>query len=178
MHMFKCRICGEPYMGNAKLSHCPFCGASDNYIVFAKDWAEIENVDLSDKSRANLEHALLMENNSALFYACSYEISMDIELSTMFKALWRMEAEHVSLIRGLLGIPKPEEEEDNRGRCHALEQLNVTDARERENRAIEFYTQAAADAVELRVKELFSAFAEIESSHLELITDAESRFSM
>jgi rubrerythrin len=178
MQMFKCGICGDSYMGNAKPSHCPFCGAPEKYIVLAENWAQTEGADLSNISKANLEHALLLENNSMLFYTCSCEISMNAELAVMFKALARMEAKHASIIRDLLGVPSPEEVEDNRGRCHALDQLNVKDAREREERAVEFYTQAAQAAQEPRVKDVFSAFAEIEALHMELVEDAENRFAV
>jgi rubrerythrin len=176
MHLFKCRICGDPYMGTTKPSNCPFCGALEKYIVFAEDWTETEPVEISDVSKSDLQHALMIENNSALFYECSHEISMSAELSSMFKALTKMEYEHASIVRELLGIPKPEEKEDNRGRCHAMDQLNLRDAGDREKSAIDFYTQAADRATQERVKEIFTAFAEIEALHIELIKKTEDKF--
>ncbi|MBI4734264.1 MAG: ferritin [Rubrobacteridae bacterium] len=176
MQMFKCRICSESYMGTVKPSHCPFCGASENYIGLTENWQETECVEISDSSKSDLQHALMIENNSALFYTCSYEVSMNAELVAMFKALARMEDEHVSVIRGLLCIPEPQEKEDNRGRCHAMAQLNIRDALEREKSAIDFYTLAAQRATEERIKEVFTAFAEIEAAHIELIKNAENKF--
>jgi len=181
METYKCRICGDTFLGRDIPSNCPFCGVAKSYIVFASDWSnweEGEKFELSEVSKANLEHALMVENNTMLFYQCSCEVSVDIELSAMFEALARVEAEHLSIIRELLGLPKPAEVEDNRGRCHALEQANMKDAFDREKRAINFYRQAAGVAVEPRVKEVFTAFAEVEESHLELVEKVMEAFSV
>jgi len=169
MEVFKCRICGDPYVGAARPSHCPFCGAPETYIIPARDWQEEETVELSEVSAANLEHALMIENNNALFYTCAYEVAMDAEIESAFKALARVEAEHASIVRKMLGLPKPAEEEDNRGRCHALEQANVNEALDREKRAIDFYARAAEVAIEPRVKEIFAALVEIETTHIEVV---------
>ncbi|NCO65025.1 MAG: ferritin [Candidatus Aquicultor secundus] len=168
MEVFKCRICGDPYVGGSKPSHCPFCGAPSNYIILAHDWQEPEAFELTEVSKADLEHALMLENNNALFYTCAYEVSMNVELSAMFKALAKVEAEHASVIRKLLGLPKPIEEEDNRGRCQALDQGNIKEAHDREKRAIDFYSRAAEVAIEPRIKEVFTALVEIEKTHIEL----------
>jgi rubrerythrin len=165
-------------MAANKPNNCPFCGAPEKFIVLAKDFKEDEVGELSDATKSNLEYALLMENNSMLFYACSHEISMNAELAFMFKALERMEAKHASVIRKILGVPEPEEVEDNRGRCHALDQLNLTDSVERENRAIELYKKIVDEAVEPRVKQVFTAFLETETAHTELIKEAGSRFGV
>jgi len=180
METYKCRICGDTFLGRDIPSNCPFCGAAKVYIVFAGDWSnweEEESLELSEVSKANLEHALMIENNSMLFYQCSCEVSVDNELSAMFEALAGIEARHLSIIREILGLPKPAEVEDNRGRCHALEQANIKDALDREKRTMNFYGQAAGVAVEPRVKEVFMALAEVEESHIELIEKAIEAFS-
>lgn len=167
MEVYKCRICGDPYVGSVRPSHCPFCGAPERYIVPAGEWKE-EAFELSEVSRANLQHALMVENNNALFYRCAYEVGLDVELTSMFKALYKVEAEHASIIRKMLGLPRPVEDEDTRGRCHALEYANIKEAHDREKRAIDFYSRAAEVAVEPRVKEVFTALVEIEKTHIEL----------
>jgi rubrerythrin len=101
---------------------------------------------------------------------------MDVELMAMFKALSKVEAEHASVIRKLLGLPKESQEEDTRGRCHAIESENLKEAHDREQKAIVFYAQAAEVAVEPRVKEVFTAFVEIEKTHLELNDKAMKSF--
>ncbi|MDZ7798681.1 MAG: hypothetical protein U5L76_03640 [Patescibacteria group bacterium] len=47
-------------------------------------------------------------------------------------------------------------------------QDNLKESHERETRAIEFYRQAAAEAENERVKEIFEAFIEVETDHLHL----------
>ncbi|MBS3908705.1 MAG: ferritin [Actinobacteria bacterium] len=176
MEVYKCRICGDPYLGSGVPSHCPFCGAEAKYIVLAREWREPGVFELSEVSEANLEHALMLENNNSRFYRCSFEVSTDVELTAMFKALSKVEAEHASVIRKLLGLPKEGQVEDTRGRCHALESENLKEAHEREAKAIVFYAQAAEVAVEPRVKEVFTAFVEIEKTHLELNKKAMEAF--
>ncbi|MEW5706172.1 MAG: ferritin family protein [Actinomycetota bacterium] len=169
MKLFKCRICRDPYIGTNKPSHCPYCGAPQSYIVSAWGPEEDDDFELSELSRANLEHALMLENSNALFYRCAKEVSADEGLSLMFKALAKIEAEHASIIRKVLGLPRPTEIEDCRGRCHAWEQANLSEANDREKKAIDFYLKSAEEAVEPRVKEVFSALVEIEKTHLELL---------
>ena len=36
--VFRCRICGDPYIGTAAPTQCPFCGAPKRFFVEAKDW--------------------------------------------------------------------------------------------------------------------------------------------
>ncbi|HEY3374681.1 MAG TPA: ferritin family protein [Candidatus Aquicultor sp.] len=178
MHVYRCRICGDPYVGATKPSHCPFCGAPENYIIFAKDWGDSDaRFTISEVSRANLEHALMLETNNALFYRCAFEISMGVELSEMFRALAKVEAEHASVIRKILDLVKPTEEEDTRGRCQAIDPANVNEAHDRETRAIGFYERAAEVAVEPRVKEVFAALVEVEKTHLELIGSVKNTFN-
>jgi rubrerythrin len=175
---FICSICGDPYSAAEKPGNCPFCGALETFIVLAEDFKEEEVCELSDITKSNLEYALLMENNSMLFYACSHAISMNSDLVAMFKELEGMEAKHASIIRKMLSVAEPEEVEDNRGRCHALDQLNLTDSIERENRAIDLYRKIVDEAVEARVKKVFTALIEIETAHTELIKDMGSKFGV
>ncbi|MDI6815775.1 MAG: ferritin family protein [Actinomycetota bacterium] len=176
MEVYKCRICGDPYLGSSVPSHCPFCGAEAKYIALAKEWRDPDDFELSEVSEANLQHALMLENNNSRFYRCSFEVSMDVELMAMFKALSKVEAEHASVIRKLLGLPKESQEEDTRGRCHAIESENLKEAHDREKKAIDFYAKAAEVASEPRVKEVFAAFVEIEKTHLELNKKAMEAF--
>ena len=36
--VFRCRICGDPYIGVGAPSRCPFCGAQKRFFVSARDW--------------------------------------------------------------------------------------------------------------------------------------------
>ena len=45
---------------------------------------------------------------------------------------------------------------------------NLEESHARETRAIEFYRQAAAESANERIKQLFTAFVEVETDHLKL----------
>ena len=60
--LFRCRICGDPYLGSEPPSFCPFCGAPQKYLVPAEEYVDRNDVpNLSARSRANLEKALDLE---------------------------------------------------------------------------------------------------------------------
>ena len=71
MNVFKCKICGDPYVGNTKPSNCPFCGAPAKFIILAENWVEPEASELSETSKNLLEKSLEMEIDNAQFYLCA-----------------------------------------------------------------------------------------------------------
>ena len=36
--LWRCEICGDPYIGESAPDNCPFCGAQKKYIKEAKDY--------------------------------------------------------------------------------------------------------------------------------------------
>lgn len=169
MKFYRCQICGDPYMGKEKPSNCPFCGASDEYLTPAADWVD-ENQSLgklSDVSRANLEQALQLEVNNAPFYRDAMSRTSNIELQGIFKCLAKIEAEHASTIKKILKIEPPQPQE---GMEVAVDddRENIIMAHEREVAAAAFYRQAAGEAVEERIKKVFTALTMIESDHIQL----------
>ena len=97
LKLFRCRICGDPYLGSEAPSFCPFCGAPQKYMAPAEDYVDRNDVpNLSARSRANLEKALDLEVRNAAFYMCASNCAPDPLDKAMFKALWRTEAEHAS----------------------------------------------------------------------------------
>jgi rubrerythrin len=168
MKIFRCRICGETYLGFEKPSNCPFCGAHEAFMVPGVEWKE-ENVgvELTDVSRRNLEEALGLEVSNASFYYCASQRASDVEVEGMFKRLFKVEAEHASLISKLLGVPKPDVTKVKEG-CSQSDIENIKESRRREERASSFYAQSASEASEARVREVFLALVEIEKDHLEL----------
>jgi rubrerythrin len=166
MKLFRCQICGDPYLGSEPPSYCPFCGAPQKYMVPAEEYQDRNTIpNLSARSRENLEKALDLEVKNAAFYMCASNCAPDPVSQAMFKALSKAEAEHASLICKLLKVPKPEIKPDDKA-CKKDPKLNFAEAHGRENRAVAFYSQAAAEAVEDRVKEVFAALTEIESYHI------------
>ncbi|MDO8737210.1 MAG: ferritin family protein [Thermoleophilia bacterium] len=169
MKFYRCLICGDPYMGREKPSNCPFCGASDEYLVEAADWIdENESLgELSEISRKNLEEALQLEVNNAPFYRDAMARTKNVELQGIFKNLAKIEAEHASTIKKILKVEPPLPEA---GKEVATDddRENIEAAHEREVAATAFYAQSAVDATEVRVRKVFTALASIESDHIDL----------
>ena len=46
--LFRCEICGDPYVGDEPPANCPFCGAHKNFIKEAKDAKVDFDVKLND----------------------------------------------------------------------------------------------------------------------------------
>ena len=168
LQLFRCRICGDPYLGSEAPSFCPFCGAPQRYMAPAAEYVDRNDVpNLSARSRANLEKALELEVKNAAFYMCASNCAPAPFDKAMFKALWRTEAEHASLICKLLKVPKPEIKPDEQA-CLKDPRANFAAAHGREERAVAFYGQSAAEATEDRVKEVFAALTEVEGYHIAL----------
>ncbi|MCL4502583.1 MAG: ferritin-like domain-containing protein [Deltaproteobacteria bacterium] len=168
LKLFRCRICGDPYLGSEPPSFCPFCGAPQKYMQPAEEYVDKNDIpNLSPRSRANLEKALDLEVRNAAFYMCASNCAPAPLEKAMFKALWRTEAEHASLICKLLKVPKPEIKPDDKA-CLKDPRANFAAAHGREERAVAFYGQAAAEAAEDRIKEVFTALTEVETYHIAL----------
>ena len=167
--VFRCRICGDPYIGVSPPTHCPFCGADAKYIIDAHEWDSAEfDVDLSEVSRKNLEAALDLEMGNAAFYACARDKAAaagDEYMLAKFKCLMKVEDEHASAICKLLKIDKPEL---SAGTCSTDGVHNSHEGYDRENRAIKAYATFRDQATEPRMEEFFGALVEIETDHLEI----------
>ncbi len=164
--LWRCKICGDPYIGVAPPNRCPFCGAYENFMVEAKDWKETFDVELNEKDKANAEKALEVEISNAEFYFCAAGKTDDEEGKQLFKVLGKVEAEHASVWRKILKLPKeaiPKSDE-----CSTANQDNLKESHEREGRAIKFYMEAAKESENARVKQIFGAFVQVETDHLKL----------
>ena len=163
--LWRCEICGDPYIGKSPPDNCPFCGVHRRYIREARE-AEVNfDVELNDKDKANAERALQVEVSNAAFYFCAAEKADDAEGRLLFKALGRVEAEHASVWTKILkldGVPQGNET------CHASNKENLEDTRARETGAIEFYRKAAVESENVKVKQIFAAFVGVERDHLRL----------
>jgi rubrerythrin len=164
--LFRCKICGDPYIGEKAPSRCPFCGAWEKFIVEAKDFKETFDVELNEKDRANAQKALEVEVSNAAFYFCAAKKSNDEEGRQLFKALGKVEAEHASIWEKILKLPKGALKLSET--CSTSNRENLQESHDRETRAIEFYKQAAKESTNLRVKEIFGALIQAEIDHLEL----------
>lgn len=173
MKVFRCLICGDPYLGKNKPSNCPFCGAHQNLIVLAHEYNEKKDAS-TDRSKANLEQALEIEISNTQFYRAAMQVGDDDPTRQMFRALAKVEAEHASTICKWLKIDKPAEL-DETGTANDTALANVEESRKREERASGFYQKAASEAMEKGVAWFFRALAEVERDHLELDKQALAR---
>lgn len=163
--LWRCQICGDPYVGDEPPANCPFCGAHRRYIFEAKKTDASFDVRLNDKDKANAQHALEVEVSNASFYFCAAGKTDDAEGKLLFKALGKVEAEHASIWKKILKLQTlPERKEE----CNTANKDNLEESHRREDRAIEFYRKAANDATDLRIKQLFTALVEVETDHLQL----------
>ena len=163
--LWRCEICGDPYIGESPPNNCPFCGAHRSYIKEAKEAKVNFDVELNEKDKANAERALQVEVSNSAFYFCAAEKTDDDEGKLLFKALGKIEAEHANVWRKILKLDKvPQGSEP----CQVNNKENLEESHARETRAIEFYEKAAADSENERVKQIFEAFVEVEKDHLKL----------
>jgi rubrerythrin len=167
LQLFRCRICGDPYLGVDKPTRCPFCGAPVQYLKTDDQWTPIEYPELTPVSKANLEYTLKIEVSNATFYKCASQNVEDPRWKAIFKALSKVEAEHADLVSKLLKVSVPAPEPADQ---HCQSELNVIkeNAHAREVRATVHYKKSLAEATEPRVKEVFEALQMIEAEHIVL----------
>ena len=163
--LWRCIICGDPYIGASPPSNCPFCGAHTAYILEAKQAVVTFDVTLTEKDKANAQHALQVEVSNATFYFCAAEKTDDPEGKLLFKALGKIEAENATIWRKILRHLKVPAGNET---CHMENLDNLKESHERETRAIAFYKKAAAESDHERVRQIFEALVEIETDHLHL----------
>lgn len=163
--LWRCEICGDPYVGEEPPANCPFCGAHKKDIKEAKE-AEVNfDVELNEKDRANAEKSLQFEVSNTAFYQCAENKTNDSEGKLLFKALRKVEAEHVSIWRKILKLDKNPVGDDG---CSVENKDNLQESHDREEKTIAFYKQAFEEAENERVKRIFGALIEIEMDHLQL----------
>jgi rubrerythrin len=146
-------------------TNCPFCGAHQEFFKEAKDAVVTFEVPLTEKDRANAEHAIEVEVSNAAFYFCAAEKTDDGECKLLFKALGKIEAEHAAIWRKILRLAKAPAGNDA---CHTESVRNLNESHERETRAIAFYRKAAEESDHDRLRQIFGALVEIETDHLHL----------
>ena len=107
-----------------------------------------------------------MEVSNNIFYKCASKKTPELDGQKLFKILAKVEAEHAACWKKILKIDKVEFPKYDK--CAPEFNQNLEESHSREDRAIKFYGQAAAEAKNERVKEIFQAFVEVETDHLHL----------
>lgn len=170
MQVFRCRICGETYLGEEVPDKCPFCGVAHSFLIPGREWLdENQNLSLSEVSKKNIEAAIELEVGNSRFYLCAAGATKgkDNELEGMFKRLAKVEREHASLLSKLLGTKTPEIINEPL-ECSEAELKNLSESKTRETNAIEHYTQFLSEATEDHVRTVFAALIAVERTHLQL----------
>ena len=169
MKMYRCRICGETYLGSEAPSHCPFCGAHRELLIDTTEYPEdINDVRPTEVEKEDLLAAIELEFNNTHFYLGMGKHKADNpKLASAYKRLAKVEAEHCELFCKLAGVPVPDDlmvaEEVSADWC-----ANIEASIGREQHASAFYAQAAGRATDARIKEVFDAVSVIEADHIEL----------
>ena len=167
MNFYRCRICGETYLGAEAPSRCPFCGVTAEFFVLTTEYVDAGPADLSDDERADVERAIELERGNARFYRGLSTRRDNLALASAFKRLATVEAEHCSVFSKLLGVPKPgdllEPAAADGDWCEG-----VAESLARETRASAFYAEASARATNPRLAEVLAAVSAVEVDHIEL----------
>jgi rubrerythrin len=168
MKMYRCRICGETYLGSESPSNCPFCGAHRELIVDTADYPEdINTLQLTEVEHADLETAIELERSNARLYLAMALRPDNRTLANAYKRLAAVETEHCSLFCKLAGQPKPadlREPGDELGSWEA----DIDESARREHRASDLYAEFAGRATSARLKEVWAAVSAVEADHIEL----------
>ncbi|PLW79294.1 ferritin [Candidatus Woesearchaeota archaeon] len=163
--LFRCQICGDPYLGDEAPSKCPFCGAKHELIIEAENYIDKfkQENNFTEVELANFKKALALEIGNASFYDAASKKSSDEFHKSLFKALKKVESEHASIFVKHLGTTKPE-----LSKIEASEDghENLMESHRREEAAIKAYTKFRDEATTPRAIEVFSALVEIEGDHL------------
>ncbi|MDH3997523.1 MAG: hypothetical protein OET90_01675 [Desulfuromonadales bacterium] len=165
--LYKCQICGDPYLGDEPPVNCPYCGAKKHYFVDGRDYVSPfkQEHNFTDEEMANFQAALDIEIGNASFYKTAAEKSSPEFFQWLFKALMKVESEHASIFAKHLGVAKPTLIEVD---ASADGEVNVQESHRREEIAIDSYRKFAKAATTPRAKQVFSALVEIEEDHLSL----------
>lgn len=169
MKLWRCEICGDPYLGESKPSNCPFCGAPSRYLTAQKKYGDqtgpVDN--LSKESEKNLNATLNLEINATKIYLCAAKCSANDEIKNIFKAFAKHENEHVSLVSKALGITRPQIDLDETI-CEKNDAENMQKTIFLEENAMKLYGKFLFEAKEPRVQQIFTALIDVESAHLKL----------
>lgn len=163
--LWRCEICGDPYIGDLPPENCPFCGAHKKHIKEAKKVKAEFDIKLSPEEKEIVEESLKKEVSNAAFYNCAKAKTDDEEGKLLFKALSKVEAEHANIWKKILKLESLPTGNDT---CSIGNKENLEESHERETRTIKFYKESLAKVNNQRIKQILNALVEIETDHLKL----------
>jgi len=167
VRVWRCEICGATYLGVNWPSNCPFCGAHFEYIKESIDYPlDIrKGVTLTDAERKDLEAAMDIEITNLTFYRALGKMGdPNSLLASAYRALAKVETEHLGVYADTLEVDAPAAPA-NPLPVHEDWISNIEASHKREGEAVAFYTACADRATSPRVKQIFTAIAEVETDH-------------
>lgn len=165
MKPLRCQLCGETYLGEEVTDRCPYCGAAGWQLVSAAEWIDFGHIEMTTKDLENCREALGLELGNTGFYKACVKKAENIFNEAIFKRLSKHELEHAEVLTKMMGVELPDPPQES---CPDTDADKFTEAHAREHRAIKFYLQAAKEADNPRVAEVFRSLAEIETEHLQI----------
>lgn len=168
MKTWICEICGDAYLGTQKPSECPFCGARSPFIKLGNEANPVVNVkeELNEQTIKNLRETLDLEMRANAIYTCMAGKAVTWEINKMYKRLAKVELEHAVICTKLLGIKMPPIGSEL---CSDEDVENFNKTIKLEEHATELYREFAKTSTEKHIKIMFTALAQAEGDHIELI---------
>lgn len=170
MQIYRCLICGDTFVMQAKPENCPYCGSIDHYIVLTIDYPDdINDIETTTQEYADLLHAAQLEYTNATFYDELGKIDPASTLASLYRHLAKIEHEHLKVFAKLMKQPADSLDFD-RGIVLPKEtwDANISMSTAQEIDARDFYNLAASRSITPRVIQVFKAIAEVEQSHIEV----------
>lgn len=168
MKMYRCRVCGETYLGYAAPANCPFCGAHEEFMIMPEEYpADVNDIQLTETERADLEMSIEIERANTRFYLGMAERKDNDTLRSAYKRLAKVEAEHCSVFCKLAKVSKPADLMTP-GETTGSWATDIEESLKRENRATALYAEFATRATSERLKEVWDAVSAVEADHIEL----------
>jgi rubrerythrin len=169
MKMYRCRICGETYLGNEAPTQCPFCGAHTEYLIDTTEYpTDINDIQPTESERADLEASIELETANTRFYLAMGTHKENAPLSSAYKRLAKIEAEHCELFCKLAGVPEPADLMTPLEGTTGSWKTDIEESLAREQRASKLYAEFAARATSERLREGWEAVSDVEADHIDL----------
>jgi len=166
--MYRCRICGETYLGYENPGNCPFCGAHTEFFGSPDEFdPSVNELELTEVERGDLEVSIELEHANTRFYLGMAERKDNDTLRSAYKRLAQVEAEHCSLFCKLLKVREPADLLTP-GLTTGAWGSDIAESLSRESRATVLYAGFAARATNDRLREVWQAVSDVEADHITL----------
>ncbi len=168
LRIYRCRICGEVYLGYEAPENCPFCGVKTEFLEAPEKYREdINDITVTETERADLESSIEIERSNTRFYLGMAARKDNDTLRATYKRLAKVEAEHCSVFCKLAKVHKPT---DLLAPSETTDswKTDIEESLKRENRATALYAEFAQRATNPRLREVWRSISEVEADHVTL----------